>query len=58
MSRPEGDKVVSPTNLPPLSAGSIPGTVFCWRLSQPQGHGVPGRVMSIKNSNDHWESNP
>jgi hypothetical protein len=25
---------------------------FCWRLSQPQGHSVAGRIMSMKNSND------
>ena len=32
--------------------GNIPGTHFCWRLSQPQGHSAAGRIMSIKNSND------
>ena len=31
---------------------NIPGTHFFWRLSQPQGHSVTGRIMSIKNSND------
>jgi hypothetical protein len=34
----EGGKVVSPTHLPPLPAGNITGTHFCWRLSQPHGH--------------------
>ena len=29
-------KVVSPTHRPPLPPGSIPGTHFCYRLSQPQ----------------------
>ena len=39
--------------------GSIPGTHFCWRLSQPQGHSVAGRIVSMKNSNDnHQELNP
>ena len=32
--------------------GNIPGTHFCYRLSQPQGHGAARRIMSMKNSND------
>ena len=32
--------------------GNIPGTHFCWRLSQPQGHRAAGRIMPIKNSSD------
>ena len=32
--------------------GNIPGTHFCLRLSQPQGHSTAGRIMSMKNSND------
>ena len=32
--------------------GNIPGTHFCQRLSQPQGHSVARRIMSMKNSND------
>ena len=32
--------------------GNIPGTHFCYRLSQPQGHSAAGRIMSMKNSND------
>jgi len=32
--------------------GNIPGTHFFMRLSQPQGHNVAGRIMSMKNSND------
>jgi hypothetical protein len=31
---------------------NIPGTHFCWRLSQPQDHSPAGRIMSMKNSND------
>jgi hypothetical protein len=34
----EGGKVVSPTHRSPLLQGNIPGTHFCYRLSQPQGH--------------------
>jgi hypothetical protein len=36
----------------PLPPGNIPGTHFCQRLSQPQGHSVARRIMLIKNSND------
>ena len=32
--------------------GNIPGTHFCWRLSQPRGHRAAGRIMWMKNSND------
>jgi len=31
--------------------GNIPGTQFCQRLSQSQGHSVAGRIISIKNFN-------
>jgi len=48
----EGGKVVSPTHRPPLPPGNIPGTHFCYRLSQPQGHSAPGRVMSMKTSKE------
>ena len=34
------------------SPGNIPGTHFCWRLSQPQSHRAAGRIVSMKNSND------
>jgi hypothetical protein len=37
---------------PPLPPGNIPGTHFCKRLSQPQGHSAARRIMSMKNSND------
>jgi len=33
--------------------GNIPGTHFCYRLSQPQGHSAAGRIMSMKNSNNN-----
>jgi hypothetical protein len=36
--------------------GIIPGTHFCWRLSQPQVHSAAGRVMSMKNSSDNIEN--
>ena len=48
----EGGKVVSPTYRPSLPPENIPGTHFCQRLSQPQGHSAAGRIMSMKNSND------
>jgi hypothetical protein len=32
--------------------GIIPGTHFCQRLSQPQGHSVAVRIRSMKNSSD------
>ena len=38
--------------------GNIPGAHFCYRLSQPQGLGAAGRIMSMKNSNDIiWNRN-
>ena len=48
----EGGKVVGPTHQPPLPPGNMPGTHFCYRLSQPQGHSAAERIMSMKNSND------
>ena len=48
----EGGKVLNPTHRPPLPPGNIPGTHFCWRLSQSQGHTAARRIMSMKNSND------
>ena len=48
----EGGKVVSLTHRPPLPPVNIPGTHFCYRLSQLQGHNAAGRIMSMKNSND------
>ena len=45
-------KVVSLKHRPPLPPGNTPGTHFCKRLSQPQGHSATGRIMSLKNSND------
>jgi len=32
--------------------GNIPGTHFCQRLSQPQGHSAAGRITPMKNSSD------
>ena len=52
----EGSKVVSPTHRPPLPPGNIPGTHFCWRLSQPQGHSAVGRIISMKNFSDTIEN--
>ena len=35
---------------------NIPGTHFCQRLSQPQGHSAIERIMSMKNSNNTIEN--
>ena len=43
----EGIKVVSPTHRPPLPPGNIPGTHFCYRLSQHQ----------VQNSAGVWMKN-
>jgi len=43
---------VGPTHRLSLLPGIIPGTYFCQRLSQPQGRGTAGRIMSMKNSSD------
>ena len=48
----DGGKVVSLTHRPHLPTGNTPGTHFCQRLSQLQGHSATGRIMSLKNSND------
>ena len=48
----KGGTVVSPTHRPPLPPGNIPGTHFCWRLSQPQGHSAARRIMSMENCSD------
>jgi len=48
----DGDKFVSLTHRPPLTAENALGTHFCWRLSRLQGHSAIGRIMSMKNSND------
>jgi len=36
--------------------GNIPGTHFCYRLSQAKDHSVARRIMSMKNSNDTIEN--
>ena len=48
----EGGTVVSPTRRSPLQTRRYPGTNFCWRLNRPQGHGVAGRIKSMKNPTD------
>jgi len=35
-----------------IPRGNIPGTHFCWRLSQPQGYSATETIMSMKNSID------
>ena len=48
----EGGKVVSHTHWSPLPPETIPGSHFCLRLSQPQGHSAARRIMSMKNYSD------
>jgi hypothetical protein len=48
----EGGKVVSPKHQLPLPPGYTPGTHFCEKLSQPQGHSAVVRIMSMKKSNE------
>jgi hypothetical protein len=45
----EGGEVLSLTHRPPLRPGNVPGTHFHYGLSQPQGCGMVGRDMSLKN---------
>jgi hypothetical protein len=40
----DGGKAVSLTRWPPFIPRKIPGTHFCRRLSQPQGHRAAGRI--------------
>jgi hypothetical protein len=47
-----GGTAVSPTHRPSLPPGATPGTNFYYTLSQPQGHGIAGRILSMKNLND------
>jgi hypothetical protein len=48
----ESGKLVSATHLPPLPLEDAPGTHFCYRLSQSQGHCAARSIMSMKNPND------
>ena len=55
----ESSKVVSSMHWPPSPpTGNIPGTHFCLRLSQPQGHNATGRVISMKNSSNNTGNLP
>jgi len=47
----DGGMIVSSIQGLPLPPGNFPGTHFCYRLSQFQGHSVAGRIL-LKNSND------
>jgi hypothetical protein len=44
----DGGEVVS---RPPFAPRKIPGTHFCYRLSEPQGHSAAGRIRSTEKSN-------
>ena len=41
----DGGKVVGLTHRPTLPPENTPGTHFCYRLSQPQGHSAIGRIL-------------
>ena len=41
----DGGKVVSLTRRPPLPPENVPGTHFCYGLSQPQRHSAIGRIL-------------
>jgi hypothetical protein len=45
-------EVVRLTHLQPFTPRKMPGTHFCWRLSQPQGHSAARRIGSVERSND------
>jgi hypothetical protein len=45
----DGGQIVSLMHRPPFTPRKIPGTHFCQRLSQHQGHNVTGRIRSIEN---------
>jgi len=48
-----GSTVVNPTYWLPLPPPqNIPSTHFCYRVSQPKGHSVARRIVSMKNSID------
>jgi hypothetical protein len=46
------NKVVSLMHRPPFTPRTIPGTHYCYMLSQPQGHDAAGRVSLLEKSND------
>jgi hypothetical protein len=48
----DGSERVSLMQPPPFTPRKIPGTHFCYSLSQPQGHSAAGRIKSIEESND------
>jgi len=41
----DSGKVVSLTHRPPLPIGNAPGTHFCLKMSQPQGHSAIRRIL-------------
>jgi hypothetical protein len=48
----DAGKVVSLMPQMPFTPRNIPGTHFCYRLSQPQGHSAAGNIRSIEKSDD------
>jgi len=54
----EGGKVVSLNTGRLYSSGNIPGTHFCYRLSQPHGQSAAGRFNSMTNPDDTVGNRP
>jgi hypothetical protein len=51
-----GAEFLTLTRWPPFTPTKIPGTHFCQRLSQSQGHSAAGRIRSVEISNDLIEN--
>jgi len=41
----DGGKVIKVTHRPHVPPAKAPGTHFCYRLNQPQGHSAIGRIL-------------
>jgi hypothetical protein len=54
----DGGEVVSLMRQPLFTPKKIPGTHLYYRLSQPQGHSVAGRIRWIEKNPLHHGSNP
>jgi hypothetical protein len=48
----DNSEVISLMRQPPFTPRNIPGTYFCYKLSQPQAHSMAERIRATKKSND------